>query len=298
MNAFCPPIGAGLVIGLVNNMPDAARRATDAQFTAALLGAAPGLPIDIRRFAPAPTDRHAPIETLWDTKLDGLIVTGAEPRADRLDHEPSWPLLSRLVEWAAEHTAMAIWSCLAAHAAVFRLDGVARRELGEKISGVFTCTRTAPHPLLEGAPDAWGVPHSRVNDLDADDLHRAGYTILSRCDAGSGVDSFERVVGRSQFLMLQGHPEYAADTLLREYRRDIKRCLAGERPDWPTPPRSYLPAETHAELARLTGSPAALAALEAAPVPPAHWQPHAARLFGAWLACLTAATTRAALSTP
>jgi len=292
------PGAARLTIGLVNNMPDAARRATDEQFTALLLGASPGLHVHIRRFAPTPAAGHAPIETLWRTCLDGLIVTGAEPRADRLDDEPSWPLLARLVDWATEHTDMAIFSCLAAHAAAYRLDGVARRRLSKKLSGLLTCTAPSPHPLLDGTPASWAVPHSRCNDLDAGDLARAGYTIIAHCDAGSGIDCFERSAGRSRFLMLQGHPEYAADTLLREYRRDIRRYLGGDRADWPQPPRAYLDPATEAELARHTRSAAALTVLDAAPVPAAHWQPHAIRLFGAWLAHLSAATQPTTLSSP
>jgi homoserine O-succinyltransferase len=38
---------------------------------------------------------------------------------------------------------------------------------------------------------------------------------------------------------LQGHPEYEAGTLLREYRRDVSRYLKGEREDYPVLPQNY-----------------------------------------------------------
>ncbi len=44
-------------------------------------------------------------------------------------------------------------------------------------------------------------------------------------------------------LFLQGHPEYAADTLLREYRRDVGRYLRGERADYPAMPQGYFGGE-------------------------------------------------------
>ena len=43
----------------------------------------------------------------------------------------------------------------------------------------------------------------------------------------------------SLFVFFQGHPEYDARTLLREYRRDVGRFLRGEREDYPAMPQGY-----------------------------------------------------------
>ncbi|MFZ3366951.1 MAG: homoserine O-succinyltransferase, partial [Candidatus Sulfotelmatobacter sp.] len=37
----------------------------------------------------------------------------------------------------------------------------------------------------------------------------------------------------------QGHPEYGAQTLLKEYRRDIKRFARRERETYPSMPKGY-----------------------------------------------------------
>jgi homoserine O-succinyltransferase len=39
---------------------------------------------------------------------------------------------------------------------------------------------------------------------------------------------------------LQGHPEYEAHTLLREYRRDVRRYLSGFQGSYPHVPTGYL----------------------------------------------------------
>ncbi len=300
MNAIGPD-QAELVVGLVNNMTGPALRAADIQFTGLLHAAGTGLRLRLRRFAAGPVAHpgYEPIDALWRTRLDGLIVTGAEPQAASILDEPAWPLLATLVDWAPAHTRACIWSCLAAHAAVFRLDGLTRRRLPEKLSGVFQCTRAADSDLVAHAPASWPVPHSRFNDLDLGALERAGYTILSRgpgWDDGRGADAFEKRAGSSAFLLLQGHPEYAADGLMREYRRDLRRYLDGARGGWPKPPSSYFNAETEAALARLAAlgpGPETMAALDAAvdAVPAPRWRPHSVRLFGAWLAALAAETT-------
>lgn len=302
MNAIsgaAQPQPAEIVVGFVNN--SRATAATDLQFLSLLHAASPGQPIRLRRFAPT-TDipGYEPIDALWHQRLDGIIVTGAEPQADAIADEPSWPFLARLVDWAAEHTQAAIWSCLSAHTAVFRLDGLPRRRRRQKLSGVFECRRAAYHILLEDAPAAWPVPHSRCNDLDADALERLGYTILARGPGRAshdGADSFTKTVGRSTFLMLQGHPEYMADTLLREYRRDLRRCLAGAAR--PLPPTGYLDPDLEQSL-RCAADPAAcLDAIHGIAMPNPVWHAHSVRLYQNWLAGLhVRAAAETALSTP
>ena len=56
------------------------------------------------------------------TQLDGLIVTGNEPKSKSLKDEPYWPALSQVIDWVRVHTYSTICSCRAAHAAVFASD--------------------------------------------------------------------------------------------------------------------------------------------------------------------------------
>ncbi len=235
-------------IGLVNNMPDAALEATERQFTDLIRAAASDVVVRLKLFAlpelprgqaarGALAGRYRDIAELWQTPLDGLIVTGTEPRAGNLADEPYWDTLSQIVDWAKDHTASTIWSCLAAHAAVLHRDGIERRALAQKQFGVFDCRLAADHPMTEHFPQPLWVPHSRYNDLPEAALTACGYRILTRSRA-AGVDAFAKQDG-SFFLFFQGHPEYEADTLLREYRRDVARFLAGEREHYPPLPRGY-----------------------------------------------------------
>lgn len=242
----------GLDIGLVNNMPDAALAATERQFVALLqAAAADAVVVRLKLFSiPAVpradhvrqdlAARYRDISELWEARLDGVIVTGTEPRAANLKDEPYWPALARLVDWTRDNTAAAIWSCLAAHAAVLHADGIERQPLAGKRFGIFDCEVAAAHPLIRGAPSRLRVPHSRLNDLPGSALAASGYRLLSR-SAAAGVDMFadDRRGASSLFLFLQGHPEYEAGTLLREYRRDIGRFLRGERTHYPAMPQGY-----------------------------------------------------------
>jgi homoserine O-succinyltransferase/O-acetyltransferase len=247
-----------VVVGLVNNMPDTALRTTERQFSELLSAASRNRAIILRLFslpelprsetARAHIDRnYEQIDALWTSDVDGLIVTGTEPRALSLSDEPYWCSLAKLVDWAKDHTISAVWSCLAAHAAVFYLDGIVRRARCEKLFGVFDCTKIMEHPLLSQIPNCWRVPHSRYNELPEDALCSRDYRILS-WSAHAGADMF--VTQRnSVFFFLQGHPEYDPGSLLREYRRDVARFLAGERNHYPEMPCCYFDDSTAAALA-------------------------------------------------
>lgn len=239
---------AVLTVGLVNNMPDAALARTERQFRA-LLSAAAGprplrvLPVALPGVPRGPAarawlDNATPAAALARADLDLLVVTGTEPRAADLRAEPYWGAMTGLLDWAEAARVTTVLSCLAAHAAVLHADGIVRRRLDDKRFGVFTHMATRPHPLTRGLPARFAVPHSRWNEVAEADLAARGWQVLTR-SAEAGADLFVRERG-SLTVCFQGHPEYEPDTLAREYRRDVRRFLAGERPGYPPPPRGAL----------------------------------------------------------
>jgi homoserine O-succinyltransferase/O-acetyltransferase len=248
-----------LTVALVNNMPDSALKATERQFMRLVQAAAGDTVVRFHCFALPSVRRssqaqshiekgYTDIAELSRLSIDGLIVTGAEPIAKELSREPFWPELSELIDWAKTNTRSAIWSCLAAQAAVLHLDGIERQRLPGKCSGIYDCARSTEHWLTRGLPSPLKVAHSRLNALAEGDLISRGYKILTRSER-AGVDMFTREF-ESQFIFFQGHPEYDAHSLQREYMRDLARYLAGERNDYPAVPASYFDPPTEAELAQ------------------------------------------------
>ncbi|TMK74431.1 MAG: homoserine O-succinyltransferase, partial [Actinobacteria bacterium] len=202
-----------LDIGLVNNMPDAALKATQRQFLALLRAAADGLTIKLTLytlpevprtdFGRDEVSRYSDLSDLWQSTHDGLIVTGTEPRAADLKDEPYWESLTRVLEWAEDHTYSTILSCLAAHAGILHLDGIERRPLGDKRFGIFECVRVSDHPLTAAAPSHLRMPQSRWNEVPEEALLACGYRVLTRSE-GAGVDAFVKQ-RKSLFVFFQGH---------------------------------------------------------------------------------------------
>ncbi len=246
-----------LTIGLVNNMPDAALQATERQFTRLLSEAAGNNRIHFHCFSLPSVSRTQPaqwrierhytdIADLNRLQIDGLIVTGAEPHAAALPDEPFWRDLTAIVDWAKTNTRSTIWSCLAAHAAVLHLDGIERQRLNAKCSGIYDCAKLADDWLMQDVPSPLKISHSRLNELRESDLAARDYRLLTH-SAEAGVDIFTKQL-HSQFIFFQGHPEYDALSLQREYMRDVIRFLTGERESYPAIPAGYFDAETESSL--------------------------------------------------
>ncbi len=236
----------------------------------------------------AMSERYRSARQLRASSPDAIIVTGAEPRAARLEEEPYWSELTSLIDWSRHGVISALYSCLAAHAAALHGAGIVRRRLWSKCSGVYESEVIVRHELTEGLTKTL-TPHSRLNALAECDLEFKGYLILSRSsEAGADVVVREKD-GLEVFW--QGHPEYDRDTLAREFRRDMLRYLGGEREKAPHLPAHYFDAGARARIAaaleRAAGADieAVAAALSPEALSPAEaeWRGAAVTLTRNWL---------------
>ena len=241
-------------VALVNNMPDSALEDTEAQFSSLLADACGQLPVRLSLYSLPGVPRgergkehlqrcYRSTDELCNDHVDAVIITGTEPRQADLRQEPYWTALATLLDWAETNTESAVLSCLAAHASVLHSDRIARRKLSDKRFGVFDQTITGDHLLIRGILEPVRFPHSRWNELPEQELTSCGYRVLTH-SAEAGVDSFVKTKKRSLFVHFQGHPEYGAQTLLKEYRRDIGRFLRNERETFPSMPHGYFDANS------------------------------------------------------
>jgi homoserine O-succinyltransferase/O-acetyltransferase len=302
--------GGPVVIGLVNNMPDAALHSTETQFAGLLQAAAGDEAVRLRLTSLPELPRSAealehirrsywPLAELLADGVDALIVTGTEPRAPVLRVEPYWQSFVELLAFARASTVASIWSCLAAHAVVLELDGIERQRLSEKRCGVYQHSILAGHALLAGVSAPLPMPHSRWNELPPAALRAAGYTLLS-WSGETGADAFVREE-RSLLLFFQGHPEYENTTLLKEYRRDVGRYLNGQQAHYPTLPRGYLSAAATARLTEFREQALAqrtAALLESFPFTTvaagleSTWRASAVAMYRNWLSFISARRTQ------
>ena len=238
-----------LHIGFLNMMPDAALVATERQFIRLVGGcnriaqfyvypfSLPGIPRS-QETLDYIEQYYCKFDDLKKQGLDALIITGANVANPSLDQEPFWQPLIDVVRWSEQNVASTLCSCLATHALLKHRYGINRKPLPAKRWGVYSHRISRPgHPLLRGVNTRFDVPHSRYNEISRQQLEEAGLTVLVESEQG-GV---HMAVSPDQFRMIffQGHPEYDLSSLLKEYKREVLRYLAGELDAPPAYPDRY-----------------------------------------------------------
>lgn len=163
-------------------------------------------------------------DELKDRKFDGMVITGAPVENMAFEEVDYWPELCRIMEWSKTHVHSTFHICWAAQAGLYYHYGVRKKQLPEKLFGVY------PHHadykraiLLRGFDDEFWVPHSRHTTVERKDIEQIpGLKILASSEE-AGVYIIMNKAGRQIFVT--GHSEYDPDTLEQEYLRDRNQGL-------------------------------------------------------------------------
>ena len=187
-------------------------------------------------------------DELKHRKFDGMVITGAPVEHMQFEDVNYWQELCEIMEWSKDHVHSTFHICWAAQAGLYYHYGIQKKQLPEKLFGVF------PHKadykraiLLRGFDDEFWVPHSRHTTIDRADIEQVpGLKILASSEK-CGVYIVMNKEGRQIFVT--GHSEYDPDTLEKEYRRDKDKGLPISVPE------NYYPNDddTQAPLVRWRG---------------------------------------------
>ena len=158
-------------------------------------------------------------EELKDRKFDGMVITGAPVEHMDFEDVDYWQELTEIMEWSKTHVHSTIHICWGAQAGLYYHYGIQKRQLPEKMFGVF------PHQadykrsiLMRGFDDIFWVPHSRHTTVLREDIEKVpGLKILASSEE-AGVYAVANKEGRQIFIT--GHSEYDPLTLKAEYDRD------------------------------------------------------------------------------
>ncbi len=203
--------------------------------------------------------------------LDGLVITGAPVEELAFTAVHYWPELTAVMAYARANIRSTLGLCWGGLALAATL-GIEKLRYPQKLFGVYANQRlVADHPLLGGQPAEFLCAHSRHAGIADGELEAAaadGRVRLLGHAAATGYSLFETPDHR--FVMHLGHPEYVADRLVFEYRRD--QALG----------RADVPAPVHFD----------------ADHPVTTWHDHRERLFARWTALLGEGATERSVSPP
>lgn len=167
---------------------------------------------------------YTTIEEVRERKFDGLIITGAPVENIAFEEVDYWEELCDIMDWCEEHVTSTLHICWGAQAAFYHYYGIQKRQLSEKLFGVY------PHkvanrkiPLVRGFDDIFLAPHSRHTETPSEAIHACkDITVLAESEE-AGV--FLAIAGEGKHIFVNGHPEYDRYTLDREYHRDLDKGL-------------------------------------------------------------------------
>ena len=254
-----------LRIAILNLMPT--KQATETQLLR-LLGNTP-LQVEItllrtRSYESKHTDRDY-LEAFYRTfdeiraePFDGLVVTGAPVEQYDFEDVDYWEELLTVMDWADKNVFSTLYICWAAQAALHHFYGIEKHRLGKKLFGVFEhAVLSREHKLVRGFDDVFYAPHSRHTTIYPSDAARISDLDILCMSNEAGLYLAASHDGHRVFAT--GHSEYDADTLDRDYRRD----LAEGKPI--ALPKNYYPNDDDTNPPRLT------------------WRAHSSLLFASWL---------------
>lgn len=167
---------------------------------------------------------YTTFDAIKDRRYDGMIITGAPVENLDFGQVEYWDELCRIMEWTKTHVHSTLHICWGAQAGLYYHYGIQKRTLPKKLSGVFEHQIVKENsPLFRGFDDVFCAPHSRYTQVLESDLRQIPELEMLAVSEEAGVFGVKSEDNRSFFIM--GHPEYDADTLSREYFRDVEKGL-------------------------------------------------------------------------
>ena len=169
-----------------------------------------------------------------DKKFDALIVTGAPVEHLDYDAVAYWPELTEVFDWARTHVHSSLFICWGAMAGLYHYNGIKKTALPKKISGIYRHEILQPFtPIVAGFDDVFDVPVSRNTGLDEEKIVSDPALDIIATSPESGAFIISDKDARRVYLL--NHLEYDAETILKEYQRDLAAGLD------PNIPHNYFP---------------------------------------------------------
>ena len=163
---------------------------------------------------------YKPFSELMGMKFDGLVITGAPVEHLDFTEVDYWPELCGIMEWSLTNVTSTMHICWGAQAGLYYHYGIGKRQLDKKIFGVYSHeVLNNRKMLLRGFDNTFLAPHSRWSTSCESSIAKCSELEVLAASKDAGMHIVTSLKGKHIFVT--GHMEYDADTLAKEYFRDI-----------------------------------------------------------------------------
>jgi homoserine O-succinyltransferase len=162
-------------------------------------------------------------DTIARSNFDGLVITGAPVEEIPYEQVTYWSECVQILQYARKNITSTLGICWGG-LALAKLLGIEKEMYPQKKFGIFeTHNLERSHPITGEMDDIFWCPqsrHSGIADATMEAERKKGtLNLLAYKKHGGGYTIFESVDRR--YLMHLGHPEYEAQRLVEEYKRDV-----------------------------------------------------------------------------
>ena len=197
-------------------------------------------------------------DEIKNEKFDGLIITGAPVEQLSFEDVDYWDELCKIFEWSKKNVTSTLHICWGAQAGLYYHFGIKKKDLPEKLSGIYKhCVKNRKEPLVRGFDDEFYAPHSRYTEVSKEDVENCSSLKILAESEEAGVYICLSEGGKQVFVT--GHSEYDRYTLDYEYKRDLAKGIN------PKLPVNYYPEDNPKNRPLL------------------QWRSHSINLFSNWL---------------
>jgi homoserine O-succinyltransferase len=191
-------------------------------------------------------------------RFDGLIITGAPVETLPFEEVDYWDEMAAILDYSSNNVWSTLHICWGAQAGLYRRYGIPKKELPQKLFGIFPHGIKEGHTVLfRGFDDEFLAPQSRHTECDRAAITGEPALSIQSETAEGGVFIVTAREGRE--IYVTGHLEYDPLTLDREYRRDLSKGLPI------AVPKNYYPGDDPSR------------------TPVVRWRAHAHLFFSNWL---------------
>ncbi len=154
-------------------------------------------------------------------KFDGLVITGAPVEKMPFEDVEYWDELCEIMEWSKTNVTSTLHICWGAQAGLYYHYGIEKYDLPKKMFGVFKHKVDRKTSMLfRGFDDEFFVPHSRHTEVRIEDVKKHPELKILSTSKEAGL--FVTATDKGRQIYVTGHSEYDADTLKKEYLRDVE----------------------------------------------------------------------------
>ena len=172
---------------------------------------------------------YTTFDEIKERRYDGMIITGAPLDYVKFEDVTYWKEVCRIMDWCKTHVHCTLHLCWGAFAGLYYYYGIPKIDYEKKLSGIYEHTVVKKNsPFFRGFDDVFYAPQSRATGVRREDVEAVEELELMAVSEEAGVTIVK--TKDSHHFFMTCHPEYDADTLAKEYYRDLEKGMDPQIP--------------------------------------------------------------------